>query len=500
MTFFGLGMLGCSERETQWELTYVPDALESQASSVLVEIRSGSCTGPSVFRSDLASGAASPVLEPGSYGFFARASDSSCRWFASGCEERTLPLDEAERIAVTLTAEPEADRCPGACDQGRCTNENDGSTDGMNPPGERRGIEVAAGRAHSCARVRSTDEVYCWGLNETLQLGAITNAVEQTTPVRVEGLSGAVAIAVGGNGQPKDGHSCAIVAGGGVRCWGDNLVGQHGTGSAGAPRAEPQMAMIQNARGIDGGRQHTCVLTTDSEVFCWGANERAQTGATANQGIATPHEVSAGGSLMRIATGNDHSCVSSGGGDVRCWGSNGNAQLGRDTPNSSEDPVTVQGLSNVASIALGEGYSCAVEMSGEVLCWGRNSNGVLGDPSFSGGASPQRVDLPERPVAEVAAGSDFACARFSAGDIYCWGSNQWGALGRGVDSSRSVSTPGPVLGIDNASDISAGDNHVCAVTTDGRVRCWGRGQQGRLGNGDLEDKYEPTDVVGFGPQ
>ena len=495
-----LGAMACTERGVSWVVAYEPEALATDVSELYLEVREGSCAGPAVFASSVDGSGNAPTLTPGTYGFVARVSDRSCQWFATGCEERTLPLAEGDTITVVLREEPRGDRCTGSCVGGRCPSERDAGVtqDGSTP--SLLAVEVATGRAHSCARTRR-DEVYCWGLNESLQVGAITGAVEQLAPVQVQGLAGAVALSAGGNGQPKDGHSCAVVAGGAVRCWGDNLVGQLGTGAAGAARAEPQLVVgVGGARGIDSGRQHSCAITTSSEVFCWGANEVGQLGTTpAANGVPTPVRVPGLGSLMQIAVGDAHSCASRGSGTVECWGDNGSGQLGNsDAENPSEMPVSVQGLRGVASIALGGEFSCALEMTGGVVCWGSNRNGVLGDSSYPSGASPQRVMLPDRPAAELAAGEDFACARMAAGDVYCWGSNQWGALGRGDTASGGVATPGPVVDLTDVTDISASDNHVCAVTVSGGVVCWGRGQQGRLGNGDVQDRAAPTAVVGFG--
>ena len=506
-SFFWVAMVvfsaACTERETRWDLSYAPESLALEVSELRAEIRQGSCDGPAIFSSDLPAANEFPVLEPGRYGFFARASDGNCQWFASGCLDRDLPLGDGEGITLVLSPETRSERCAGACRGGTCARATDGGVDTDANVGGLLAIEVSTGRAHSCARVRDADAVYCWGLNESLQLGAVTGAVEQLTPVRVDGLVGPVALATGGNGQPKDGHSCAVIAGGEVRCWGDNLLGQLGTSTAGAPRSTPQTVVgLMNARGIDAGRQHTCAITTDSDVFCWGANESGQVGIdAATAAVATPNRVSGLGGLMQVATGEAHSCATSGSGAVRCWGDNGSDQLGNASAGSSSStPVQVQDLNGVASIALGNEFSCALRMSGEVLCWGRNADGVLGDPGFPSGPTPQRVALPDRPVAELACGSDFACARMVDGDVQCWGSNSWGALGRGEGTPGSAMTPGPVVGIDNATDISASDNHVCAVTADGRVLCWGRGQQGRLGNGvDTLDRSTPTGVAGFGP-
>ncbi|MEM9188065.1 MAG: hypothetical protein AAGF12_02725 [Myxococcota bacterium] len=500
-------LLGCGDRTTAWELQYEPAGLEQSAASVYVEIRRDQCDGDVVFASDLAAmNAQPPRLVPGRYAFVARASNTTCEWFARGCQQLDLPLAEQERISVTLQADGLEDRCSGSCFLGSCQGpaaeggtdgaaDGDAGTDGG--ADARLAIEVSAGRAHTCARLRESDAVYCWGLNETLQLGAITGATEVLAPIRSE-LEGAVALATGGNDNPKDGHTCAIVPGGEVRCWGDNHLGQHGNSTTTAPSQEPKrVRSIGTARAIDAGRQHTCVINNDAQVHCWGANESGQLGRQASEGVNRPHRVQTS-SLMRIATGAAHTCGATGGGAVRCWGDNRYGQLGStDDMEFRSDPQEVPNLTNVGALALSSRSSCALLMTGQVVCWGQNG-GMFGDETLPSGPEPQTVPLPERQIAEIVAGSSFACARFAAGDIYCWGSNRDGNLGRGVEPDREDLPPAPVLGIDNAIDVSAGDDHACAVTEDGRVLCWGNGGQGRLGNGTVETASAPQEVIGFG--
>jgi alpha-tubulin suppressor-like RCC1 family protein len=79
------------------------------------------------------------------------------------------------------------------------------------------------------------------------------------------------------------------------------------------------------------------------------------------------------------------------------------------------------------------------------------------------------------------AGVYHTCALMGDGTVQCWGFDQDGELGDGVLTSRS--TPAPVYGVANATQISAGDYHTCALIADGSVYCWGDGKEGQLGSG-----------------
>jgi alpha-tubulin suppressor-like RCC1 family protein len=91
-------------------------------------------------------------------------------------------------------------------------------------------VGFALGQFHSCAVLRG-GAVWCWGHNDSGQLGDGTTAA-RTTPVEVTGVTDAVAVAVG------TWHSCALGRAGRVTCWGRNALGQLGDGT-GSDRPRP---------------------------------------------------------------------------------------------------------------------------------------------------------------------------------------------------------------------------------------------------------------------
>ena len=100
----------------------------------------------------------------------------------------------------------------------------------------------------------------------------------------------------------------------------------------------------------------------------------------------------------------------------------------------------------------------------------------------------------DNPVAALAAGSTHACLRRLDGTVACWGRNDDGQLGDGTRTPHAIA--GAVAGLDDAISIAAGDRHTCAVRMGGSVVCWGADEAGQLGDGGGARRLTPTPVAG----
>jgi alpha-tubulin suppressor-like RCC1 family protein len=125
---------------------------------------------------------------------------------------------------------------------------------------------------------------------------------------------------------------------------------------------------------------------------------------------------------------------------VACWGSNSLGQLGAGSSTTvGLEPVVVSSLVGVSQIALGGSHSCALTKDGQVHCWGDNNNGQAG----SGTAGP----------------------------------------------GQEVSRPSPVVGLSHVTAIGVGGDNSCALTSQGKVFCWGGNGAGQLNNSEFTAEY-----------
>ncbi len=368
----------------------------------------------------------------------------------------------------------------------------DAMTDGPPPPLADRRLSLGAN--HSCL-LRTDGSILCWGANADGQLGDGT-LIGRATPAPVTG-GPYVAVEAGNY------NSCAITAAGGVVCWGRNDYGQLGDGTQ-VNRALPVavVGLAQGVRKINSGGASTCALLTDGSVRCWGNNVYGSIGDGTAIDRSTPVAVIGLANQVDVANYSAHSCAVSASGQVTCWGWAYHGQLGNGVNGPSDtfsSPVAVVApVAQSTRVALGLDFSCSALSTDRVQCWGLNSDGQLGTGGTTPAATPvQVVDLAA--PRDLAVGAAFACAVRSDATVACWGRGNVGQLGNGQSGAGyRVTSPGPVLGVVGAAiEVSAGSGHGCARTAAGKVFCWGQGFAGQLGNGLTQSQLTAVEVTGL---
>lgn len=349
-------------------------------------------------------------------------------------------------------------------------------------------VELAAGRAHTCAR-RQNGEVLCWGDNTFGQLAIDGAQSASATPRGVLRVMGAVQLAAG------DDFTCARLGDGRVFCWGDNRSQQVNEGRDDRVVVPSTVSLMTTLRSIAAGGSTACALMTNGAVFCWGRNTSRQiVNDTMRASVAVPSFITGLSSATKIVMGRDHTCVTSADTGLRCWGNNRSGQLGRATP-MEVDPVP-EGLglnaltADPMAITAGSAHMCAAYGAGVVYSWGLDTNAQLGprDVTMPGSPLPSpwqsNVFAAAATIVQLEAGDAHTCARTSSGLVFCWGDNQQGQVdpaGARVNLLRlPVRVPFPE-GETAAVSIAAGAFHTCAAYASGAVYCWGRPNEGQTG-------------------
>lgn len=363
---------------------------------------------------------------------------------------------------------------------------------------------IGVGIYHACA-VTAAGGVMCWGSNKAGQLGD-GSTENSNVPVDVIGLnSGVVAVSA------AEAHTCALLATGEVKCWG--VIGSKSQFSGGPINTSPvNMNGLENrAIAVSTGLLNTCVLTSSGRPICWGRNNNGVFGNGKTESSEEPVEIhSFDQGVASVTNGIDHACGVLLNGEISCWGLNTTGQIGdgRELGTTTARAPLEMGDS-VSSLGVGWNSACAVLGSGKVLCWGENELGNRGPGGDNLSQSiPSRVVPFDRDSIEVdgqldsvVVGRLHSCGLTTTGGAVCWGWPRFKVLGTGaLGFGRAVTYFGPVevdelsSGVDTLASIY---DHVCALTNEGSVKCWGSELGGALGPGVQGNIGTPAVVAGL---
>jgi alpha-tubulin suppressor-like RCC1 family protein len=191
-------------------------------------------------------------------------------------------------------------------------------------------------------------------------------------------------------------------------------------------------------------------------------------------------------------------------GTLYAWGYNGAGQLGVGDTTTRYLPTRVGTLTNVVQVMTsakgnrnGEGSAdtvCALTGSGQLYCWGYNGYGEVGNYTTAQQNSPVQVATTTDPIAQIEMGGNtwgHTCAITTTGKLYCWGRNGNGQVGNYTTNTQTFPTQvatstGTVVQVQIGSQSDNG--HTCSLNSLGAVTCWGSNDVGQLGLGDTTQR------------
>lgn len=338
-------------------------------------------------------------------------------------------------------------------------------------------VQLSAGDFHTCARM-ADGTVRCWGDNSRGQL------IGSTRLDPIAGLADVVDLAAGGL------HTCALRKDGATFCWGQNTSGQLGALGDMNPRAD----LVRVDDSFFNGQKPvkllaqgnlSCALLADTTIGCWGSHE-SNLSPLFGSGIA---EVS-------LVGGINVNCVRYQSGGLRIYVSN--IGISGDMEALS-NAVEIAGNSRVCLSVFADGTMRGWAMHGPTGnhagpdSWDGNLPLLAGTPTcsndvFAGGCVPPSIPLPApawaqnvKHVALTRSGPGFGCIVYKDGTVGCWGHNDTGQLGNGMVVGVNGAylrapqmTPVPVAGLRNIEQLAIGARHTCALDSSHKVFCFGQ--------------------------
>ena len=163
----------------------------------------------------------------------------------------------------------------------------------------------------------------------------------------------------------------------------------------------------------------------------------------------------------------------------------------------------VHGLEQVNKVSCGTEHTIALTFEGKLYSWGQGEGGLLGHGNTENCYEPKRIEsLAHLIITSVVCGGLHALAVTKQGHVYSWGRGEGGQLGLPAnqqthDAERNelyLMTPKRVRGnLDGlyVVQVACGDAHSLALTQMGHVYSWGYCHSGQLGLGVNQDNFDP---------
>ncbi|HEX7480420.1 MAG TPA: hypothetical protein VF331_21645 [Polyangiales bacterium] len=326
-------------------------------------------------------------------------------------------------------------------------------------------LQVAVGSIDSCG-VRTNGSIWCWGSNRAGSLvGGDPSMGGLVAPTQVGTDTDWVSVATTGDENGSYVQHCAIKRNGQLSCWG----WQDAYPPAPLAVAGPWSSVSAHGDQVCGIRQ--------GAIYCWG--RRLDVTGPSNM----PQQIGVDTDWKSMSSGDFHACALKQSGGLYCWGASRMGQLGQGgaAPTSDMhpfDPIRVGTDSDWSAVESGLLHSCGLKTSGAVYCWGNNDYGALGDATSMMQTGPVRAGAATN-WTQLALGNRSTCAINKDKQLWCWGQIA-SFLRTGSQATLDVQPP-LQIGTEHVwKSVAVGITHACALTDAGATFCFGDPNSGGL--------------------
>ncbi|KAL0391973.1 UNVERIFIED_CONTAM: PH, RCC1 and FYVE domains-containing protein 1 [Sesamum radiatum] len=382
------------------------------------------------------------------------------------------------------------------------------------------GFRISVSSTPSCSStgsgpddIESLGDVYAWG---EIWSDGVTDGTGKPIPIKSDVFSPKLLesnvvldvhqIACGVR------HIALVTRQGDVFTWGEESGGRLGHGvekDFSCPRLVETFA-VTSVDFVACGEFHTCAVSASGDLYTWGdgTHNAGLLGHGNNVSHWIPKRVCGsleGLHVLSVACGTWHTALTTSNGQLFTFGDGSFGALGHGDRESIPYPKEVESLSGLktAAVSCGVWHTAAIIevtnqlgpniSSRKLFTWGDGDKNRLGHGSSGMYLYPTCVSgLIDYNIQQVACGDNITVTLTTSGHVFTVGSNVYGQLGNPLSTGKSPCLVQDKLVGEFVEQIACGANHVAVLTSRSEVLTWGRGANGRLGHGDLEDHNVPT--------
>ncbi|GKD70501.1 PH, RCC1 and FYVE domains-containing protein 1-like protein, partial [Tanacetum coccineum] len=308
-------------------------------------------------------------------------------------------------------------------------------------------------------------------------------------------------------------HAALVTRQGEVFTWGEESGGRLGHGfekDVTQPRLVESLAVC-NVDFVACGEFHTCAVTMSGELYTWGdgTHNAGLLGHGTNVSHWIPKRIGdplEGLKVASVTCGPWHTALITSTGQLFTFGDGTFGVLGHGGRENVSSPREVESLLGLRTIAVACGVwhtAAVVEVivtrsstgvsSGKLFTWGDGDKSRLGhgdrEPRLKPTCVPSLIDYNFH---KVACGHSLTVGLTTSRHVFTMGSTVYGQLGNPQCDGKLPCLVEDKLSGEPVEEIASGAYHVAVLTSRNEVYTWGKGANGRLGHGDIEDRKTPT--------